>query len=287
MTNIDIEALRKHIGAKVVEEDIATAAPPRGMIVTFDRDEEAPKEGEAIAPGWHRAYFVPMARRDRLGLDGLPLDSDVLPAMPLPRRMFAGTKTTYHKPIRVGDRLTRETELADIQLREGSTGVLIFTNVVARIIGPDGLALEEEARTAFRDEVKPGEKSGIPKRDAPPSPTPWEREITADPVSLFRYSALTFNPHRIHYDRPYAMEVEGYPGLVIHGPYSSQCLLDLARDNSGGRAIRTYEMRARAPLFDTAPFRVVGRPTDDGNGCELWAVTPEGTIGMSATATFA
>jgi 3-methylfumaryl-CoA hydratase len=287
MTNIEIDALRQHIGTMQVEEDVATAAPPHGMIMTFDRDEEPPKEGEAIAPGWHRCYFLPMSRPSRLGADGLPLDSGVMPAMPLPRRMFAGTKTTFHKPIRVGDKLTRETELADIQLREGSTGVLIFTNVVARIIGPDGLALEEEARTAFRDEVKPGEKSGIPKRETPPSGTPWERTITADPVSLFRYSALTFNPHRIHYDRPYAMEVEGYPGLVIHGPYSSQCLLDLARDNSGGRAIKTYEMRARAPLFDTAPFKVVGRPTADGNGCELWALTPEGTTGMTATATFA
>lgn len=286
MANIDIDALRQHIGAIQVDEDVATAAPPHGMIVTFGRDEEAPKEGEAIAPGWHRCYFLPMARPDRLALDGLPLDAGVLPEMPLPRRMFAGTKTTFHQPIRIGDKLTRETELTDIQLREGSTGVLIFTTVVARISGPGGLALEEESGMAFRDEVKPGEKSGIPKGEEPPADTPWERRITADPVSLFRYSALTFNPHRIHYDRPYAMEVEGYPGLVVHGPYSSQCLLDLARDNSGGRAIKSYAMRARAPLFDTDPFRVVGRPSDDGNGCDLWALTPQGTIAMAASATF-
>lgn len=283
---VDIDALRTHIGTKEVQEDIATAVPPRGMIVTFDRDEEPPKEGESIAPGWYRCYFLPIARRDRLGQDGLPKDTGVLPQMPFPRRMFAGVRNTFHRPIRVGDRLTRETELTDIQLREGSTGVLIFTTVVSRISGPDGLALEEESATVFREEVKPGQKSGIPKRETPPANTPWERRIAPDPVSLFRYSALTFNPHRIHYDRPYAMDVEGYPGLVVHGPYSSQCLLDLARDNSGGRDIRTYAMRARAPLFDNAPFRVVGRPTEDGTGCEVWALTPEGTVAMAATATF-
>lgn len=283
---VDIDALREHIGTKIEDEDVATEAPPKGMIVTFGRDETAPGPGEPIAPGWHRGYFLPMTPPDGLGLDGLPTSTGVLPEMPFPRRMFAGTKHTFHRPIKIGDRLRRETELADIQLREGSTGALIFTTVVSRIYGPDGLAVEDEAAGVFREEVKPGEKSGVPKREAPPEDLPWRRTIAPDPVSLFRYSALTFNPHRIHYDRPYAMEVEGYPGLVVHGPYSSQCLLDLARDHSGGRGLKSYAMRARAPLFDNDPFDVVGRPTADGDGCELWAVTPEGTIAMAATATF-
>ena len=283
---VDIDALRQHIGTQIEDEDVATEAPLKGMVVTFGREEEAPGPGEAIAPGWHRCYFLPTTPPGGLGDDGLPLSTGVLPEMPFPRRMFAGTKHVFHKPIKVGDALRREIELTDIQLREGSTGPLIFTTVVSRIYGPEGLAVEDEAAGVFREEVKPGEKSGVPKREAPPSDTPWKRQITAGPVSLFRYSALTFNPHRIHYDRPYAMEVEGYPGLVVHGPYSSQCLLDLARDNSGGRNLKTYAMRARAPLFDTDPFEVVGRPTADGDGCELWAVTPEGTIAMAATATF-
>ncbi len=283
---IDIAALQAHIGTKTEAEDIATEAPLKGMVVTFGRDEKAPGPGEPVAPGWHRCYFLPMSPPDRLGADGLPMDSDVMPEMPFPRRMFAGTKHVFHRPILVGEKLRRETELADIQLREGSTGALIFTTVVSRIYGPGGLALEEEAAGVFREEVKPGEKSGVPKREAPPSDTPWKRRITPGPVSLFRYSALTFNPHRIHYDRPYAMDIEGYPGLVVHGPYSSQCLLDLARDNSGGRDLKTYAMRARAPLFDNDPFDVVGRPTADGNGGELWAVTPDGTIAMAATVTF-
>ena len=283
---VDIDALRAHIGTKIESEDVASAAPLHGMIVTFGRDEKAPGPGEPIAPGWHRCYFLPMTPPEGLGADGLPTSTGVLPEMPFPRRMFAGTKHEFHKPIRVGDALRRETELADIQLREGSTGALIFTTVVSRIYGPEGLAMEEEAAGVFREEVKPGEKSGVPKREAPPADLPWRRTITAGPVSLFRYSALTFNPHRIHYDRPYAMEVEGYPGLVVHGPYSSQCLLDFARDHGGGRDLKSYAMRARAPLFDNDPFDVVGRPTEDGNSCELWAVTPQGTIAMAATVTY-
>src|SRR6185437_13358210 len=120
-----------------------------------------------------------------------------------------------------------------------------------------------------------------PRRADPP----WRRVWAPDSVTLFRYSALTFNPHRIHYDRPYAMQTEGYPGLVVHGPFSQQCLLDLLRDNAGGRTIRSFSMRARAPLFDVAPFTVLGRPTS--NGAELWAVTPQGTIAMQAQAELA
>ena len=129
-----------------------------------------------------------------------------------PRRMYAGTELTFHDPIRVGDALTRETECTDISLRSGGTGTLIFATQTRRIFTPRGLALVEQSHTVFREEVKSGEKSATPKRNKPPADTPWRRTITTDPVSLFRYSALTFNPHRIHYDRDYAMRVEGYPG---------------------------------------------------------------------------
>ena len=284
--SVDIEALRKHLGTKITEEDVATLAPLKGMIVTFDRDEAPPGQGEAIAPGWHLAYFLTASRKATLGADGLPTTGGVLPEMPFPRRMYAGTSLTFHDALRVGDALTRETAFTDIALRPGSTGPLIFTTQTRRIFTPRGLAIIEESHTVFRGEVQPGEKSGIPKRNAPPADIAWRQTITVDPVSLFRYSALTFNPHRIHYDRPYAMQVEGYPGLVVHGPYTQQCLIDLARDNAPGRTLQSFTLRARAPLFDTAPFSVVGRPVDGGNGAELWAVTPEGSIAIQVVARF-
>jgi 3-methylfumaryl-CoA hydratase len=207
--------------------------------------------------------------------------------MPLPRRMYAGCGMTFHDDIRVGDKLVRETTLTDLQVRKGSTGTLIFATQTRRISTPRGLALTEEYRGAFREEVKDGETSGIPKREAVPSNLPWRRTIQTDSVSLFRFSAITFNPHRIHYDKSYATAVEGYPGLVVHGPYSQHCLSDFIRDMNSGKRMATFEMRARAPLFEGQPFDLTGRPVDDGNGAEVWAMTPSGTIAMQAKATFA
>ena len=140
----------------------------------------------------------------------------------------------------------------------------------------------------FREAVAPGAKSGIPKRDEVPADLPWRQTITPDPVSLFRFSAITFNPHRIHYDRPYAMEIGGLSGprraRAVHAalPHRTSCATTIP-----AATIRTFHMRARAPLFEGTPFDLVGRPTEGGNACEAWAVTPSGTIAMQATATFA
>lgn len=284
---VDIEPLKKQLGRRVEDEDIVTEMPLKGIIATFDRDEKVPRAGEPIAPGWHLCFLHSYARRAALGEDGLPTQSDVLPRMPLPRRMYAGSTFTFEGDIRVGDKLRRETEFTDVQLRNGSTGTLIVTTQTRRIFTLRGLAVTEAANTVFREEVKAGAKSGVPMRDAAPKDVIWRRTIKPDPVMLFRYSALTFNPHRIHYDRTYCIETEGYPGLVVHGPFAQQCIFDLLRDSMPDRRIKTLSVRARAPLFDTAPFDVVGRPTPDGNGAELWTVTPQGTIAAQATATLA
>ena len=286
MTSIDAAVLRKHIGKRISDEDVATEAPLKAIVATFDRSEPTPRPGEAVPPGWHIGYFLPMSPQSTLAADGLPTGTGVLPKVPLPRRMYAGTRVTFHAPILVGDTLRRETELTDLQVREGSTGVLIITTQTRRISTPRGLAVVEETDGVFREAVKPGAKSGIPKRDEVPAGLPWRQTVKPDPVVLFRFSALTFNPHRIHYDRPYATETEGYPGLVVHGPFTQMCLTNFVCDNNPGRTLRTFSMRARAPLFDDAPFDLVGRPTEGGKACEAWAVTPGGTIAMQATATF-
>jgi len=196
--------------------------------------------------------------------------------------MFAGERVRFHQPLRLGEAVRRETTLADISLKTGSTGALVFATVVNRVFGARGLALEDERRTVFREEVKAGERNQAPRRDPAPTDLPWRRRITPDPVLLFRFSALTFNSHRIHYDLRWATETEGYPGLVVHGPLTTTLLIDFARDSNPGRPIRAYSTQARAPLFDVAPFELRGRPTAAGGGAELWAVTPEGTIAMSA-----
>ncbi len=284
---VDIEPLRKQLGRKIEDEDIVTEAPIRSMIATFDRKDKVPGPGEPIAPGWHLLYLHSHARPAQLGRDGAAFEGGVLPKIPMPRRMYAGSTFTFDGDIRVGDKLRREIEFTDIQSRSGSTGNLIVTTQTRRIFTPRGLALTEAANTVFREDPKPGEKSGVPVRDPAPSDVPWRRTIKPDAVMLFRYSAITFNPHRIHYDRTYCIETEGYPGLVVHGPFAQQCIFDLLRDSLPGRKIKTLAVRARAPLFDTAPFDVIGRPTADGKGAELWTVTPKGTIAAQATATLA
>jgi 3-methylfumaryl-CoA hydratase len=287
MTAIDEIALRRHIGTRIAEEDVATEAPLKALVATFDREEEAPRQGQPIPPGWHIGYFLSTAPTAALGPDGTASGSGVLPKMPLPRRMYAGTRLTFHAPLLTGDRLSRETELTGLQVQEGSTGTLIMTTQTRHISTPRGLALTEEYDIVFRQEVKVGSKSGIPKGAMAPADLPWRRTVTAGPVTLFRFSALTGNPHRIHYDRPYAMGIEGYPGLVVHGPFTQACLTNFIRDQNPGQTLHTFSMRARAPLFDTAPFDLVGRPIDNGGACEVWAVTSAGTIAMQATATFA
>jgi 3-methylfumaryl-CoA hydratase len=284
---LSVDNLKQYVGRRSVATDVVTAGPANMLRLTFARSEPELREGDVLPPGWLILYFLPRFGPHELRPDGSPLDTGVVPPMPLPRRMFAGERLRLHRPIRIGDTLRRETELTDLSLKTGGTGTLVFATTLHRVFTPGGLALEEERRTVFREEVKAGERNQAPRREAAPTDVAWRQRVVPDPVVLFRFSALTFNSHRIHYDRAWAMDVEGYPGLVVHGPFTSTLLIDFARDRNPGRAIVTYTTQARAPLFDTAPFEVCGRPTAGGTGCELWAITPEGTIAMSAQADFA
>lgn len=282
---LSIDDIRSHIGRRLTATDVIHPGPANLLRLAFARSEPELAAGDPLPPAWLALYFLPRYAPDELRPDGSPRDAGVVPAMPLPRRMFAGESVRFHRPLRIGDAVRRETELADISVKSGGTGTLVFATVASRVFGPDGLALEEERRTVFREEVKAGQGNQAPRRDAPPAGVPWRRRISPDAVLLFRFSALTFNSHRIHYDRRWAMETEGYPGLVVHGPLTTALLLDFARDSNPGRTVRAYTTQARAPLFDNASFELVGRPTGDGRGAELWAVTPEGTIAMSAEIT--
>jgi 3-methylfumaryl-CoA hydratase len=286
-TLVDLGDLKAHVGRRETAVDVVTAAPANLLRLTFGRDEPELGPGDALPPGWQCLYFLPRFAPDALRPDGSPLDTGVIPPMPLPRRMFAGERFRFHRPLRIGETIRRETELVDISVKTGGTGTLVFATVAQRIFAGSALAIEEERRTVFREEVRAGERNQAPRREPAPDDVAWRRRVTPDPVLLFRFSALTFNSHRIHYDRPWAMEREGYPGLVVHGPLTSTLLLDFARDHARGHAFATYETQARAPLLDTAAFELRGRPSTDGRSVELWAVTPEGTVAMSARAELA
>jgi len=281
-TTLDLDDLRTHIGRSQTAIDVIHPGPANFLRLAFGRPEPEFRDGDALPPAWLGLYFLPRVASDALRPDGSPRDTGVVPPLSLPRRMFAGERVRFHAPVRIGETVRRETRLADISVKQGGTGTLVFATITSRVFGPSGLALEDERRTVFREEVKAGERNQAPRRDSPPSDAPWGRSITPDPVLLFRFSALTFNSHRIHYDRTWAMQVEGYPGLVVHGPLTTTLLIDFARDQNPGKQIASYATQARAPLFDTAPFELRGRPATSGRGCDLWAVTPDGTIAMSA-----
>ena len=279
-TPLDIDELKTHVGRTQTATDVLHAGPANLLRLTLGRPEPELRDGDPLPPAWLGLYFLPRFATDALRPDGSPRDTGVIPPMPLPRRMFAGERVRFHRPLRIGETVTRETELADIAVKSGGTGTLVFATVVSRVRSGEGLAIEEERRTVFREEVTAGDRNQAPRREPAPADVPWRRRVTPDPVLLFRFSALTFNSHRIHYDRPWATEVEGYPGLVVHGPLTTTLLVDFARDQNPGRPIVAYATQARAPLFDAAPFELRGRPT--ARGAELWAVTPEGTVATSA-----
>ena len=282
MTTIafNIEDLKSHIGRTQAAADVLHPGPANLLRLALGRPEPEFREGDALPPAWLVLYFLPRFATGELRPDGTPRDTGVIPVMPLPRRMFAGERVRLHRPLRVGATVRRETALADISMKSGGTGTLVFATVNSRVLDGEGVAIEEERRTVFREEVKTGEANQAPRREAARTDVPWRRRVTPDPVLLFRFSALTFNSHRIHYDRSWAIDAEGYPGLVVHGPLTTTLLVDFARDQNPGRRITAYTTQARAPLFDNAPFELRGRPT--ARGCELWAVTPEGTVAMSA-----
>jgi 3-methylfumaryl-CoA hydratase len=197
--------------------------------------------------------------------------------------MWAGGRLSWHEPLRVGDAVTRTSRIERVSEKSGRSGELIFVTVHHEIAGPRGLALGEEHDIVYREAPRAGDAA--PPAQAAPTDETFAREIVPDPVLLFRYSALTFNGHRIHYDRRYVTEVEGYPGLIVHGPLIATLLIELARRERPGRAVRRFEFKAVHPVFDIHRFQVCGR--DDGERrLALWARDHEGRLAMQATLEF-
>ena len=264
--------------------DDVTAAPVRALAATLDRDDAPPEVGTALPPLWHWLYFLPQHRQSELGDDGHARRGGFLPPVPLPRRMWAGGRLTFERPLAVGSAVTRTSRIVDVSGKTGRTGALVFVLVRHEIADEAGVAIVEEHDIVYRDHPRPD--APAPAARLAPTDAQWTREIVPDDVLLFRYSALTFNGHRIHYDRRYVTEVEGYPGLIVHGPLIATLLLDLLRRQLPDAQVKTFNFRAVQPLFDTAPFAVCGRQEGDGT-VTLWARTHDGRLAMDASATLA
>jgi len=274
-------SLEQWIGRSESSTDLVTAAPLAALAATLDRDDPRPHTGDALPPLWHWLYFLPIHRQSELGSDGHAKRGGFLPPVPLPRRMWAGGRLDFFHPLRVGETVTRVSRIVSVKSKQGRTGPLVFVLVRHEISNPQGLAIAEEQDLVYRDLSQPGERAASPPA-APPN-AEWERTIQPDDILLFRYSALTFNGHRIHYDRRYATEVEGYPGLVVHGPLLATLLIDLLRQSLSEAVVKRFEFRAVSPLFDVSPFKVCGN-LETGGAVHLWAPTPDGGLAMDARA---
>lgn len=261
--------------------------PLQAYSAILDRTDPAPDQGTPLPPLAHWGCFLSPVRQSELALDGHRSRGVFLPPVPLPRRMWAGGRLDWQpdNPLRVGDAAQRVSRVASVVRKQGRSGELVFVLVRHEMHNAAGLALVEEQDLVYREAARPG--------DAPPQPVAaqtsarWREQVIPAPVLLFRYSAMTFNGHRIHYDRDYAVKEERYPGLVVHGPLIATLLADLARRNvPAAQRIAHFEFRAVRPLFDLHPFWILGEPEADGRTIRLWAHDHEGWEAMRAQARF-
>ncbi len=274
------------IGNTESHADLVALTPIASLSATLDRDDPPPQPGDPLPPLWHWLYFLTIRRASELGRDGHPARGGFLPPVALPRRMWAGGRLQFHEPLRAGEKITRDSRIVNVTQKEGRSGALVFVLVRHEIKNAAGaIAITEEHDIVYRDDPKPDDPKPPPK--AAPTDAAWTRELVPDETLLFRYSALTFNGHRIHYDYRYVTEVEGYSGLVVHGPLIATLLLDLVRRNLPEANVARFEFRALRPVTVTGvPLTVCGKPEADGKTVKLWARDHEGWLAMEGTATF-
>jgi 3-methylfumaryl-CoA hydratase len=278
---LDLDHLRQWIGRGTEATDIVTAQLVKGLRSTLFQDIGEPKAGDAAPWTTHWCLAQPVFPMSQLGPDGHPTRGGFLPPVPLPRRMWAGGEIEFITPLRVGDETTRTSRISDVTMKTGSTGALCFVSVEHTITTPRGAAIRERQDIVYRD--MGGAAPSSPPKAPPPPPVAKHREShVSDPVLLFRYSALTFNGHRIHYDRDYVTKVEGYPGLIFHGPLQAALIVEFAAKLHGDSAPKKFSYRGVQPLFEGGEFSI--NASETSAGMELWIANAEGQPTMKGTA---
>ncbi|QWF84890.1 FAS1-like dehydratase domain-containing protein [Amycolatopsis sp. CA-230715] len=274
----------------VITSERADPAPVAALAALFDDGIPAPRPGDELPPLWHWVALPRWPAAADLGPDGHPARGDFLPPVDLPRRMFAGGELTFHAPLHVGETVRRESTVESVTEKDGRSGKLVIAAVRTRLSTEDGMLAIDERQDLIYREAGSAAYTPPPVEDAAalrPSGSPFRRaatgnwEFTTDPTLLMRFSAATANPHRIHYDWPYTTRVEGYPGLVVHGPLMSLALAEALRlDRVPGRVVRLAH-RNKAPLFCGESARLDLAQCEDG--CTADLIGPGGTVRTSLT----
>ena len=280
----DIEHLGQWIGRAETRTDRIDLAKASALSATLDLPS-SPVEGDALPPLWHWMYFWSVSPASLIGPDGHPQRGGFLPPVTLPRRMWAGSRVIFRGALPVGAVAERTSLIKSVNVKQGKSGPLVFVTVAHEIAVNGEPVILEEHDIVYRAPPQAGDAPAIPK--AAPTNAQWSQAIVPDPVLLFRYSALTFNGHRIHYDRSYVTKVEGYPGLIVHGPLIATLLIGLIARELPGRAISSFAFRAVSPLFDIEPFSLHGRLEEDGHSVTLWAANARGELALQAEASLA
>ncbi len=264
--------------------DTIASAPAQFLAATLDRDEVF-HVGDALPHGWHWCYHLEAAKRSVLGYDGHASKGEFLPPIDLPRRMWAGSRFEFGSPLRIGETITRRSNIIHVEEKMGKSGKLAFVTVRHRFFGANhDLRFTEEHDIVYRDVDSQRDPDKPIVAPAAPSGAEKSMSVSPDPVLLFRYSALTFNSHRIHYDLAFCRAQEGYRHLIVHGPLLATLLLNFANDYAAGQAMKSFTFKARSPLFCDANFAL--HLKKNGTETILWATNENGGLAMEAVATF-
>ena len=279
MTEIDITYLQEWVGKQETKEDDISLFQAQALAAALD-NENIPQKGDELPAFWEWMYFLPTPKASATGMDGHPDKGGFLPPVPLPRRMWAAGEVECHKALIIGQSASRLSTIESVELKSGSTGTLVFVNVKHDITQAGELCISQVQNIVYREQ--PTADASMPPAKEAPADFDFNQIITPDPVLLFRYSALTYNGHRIHYDRTYATEEELYSALVVHGPLLVTLLLELKRNNLPAHTLRKFKFRAVRPTFDNNTFTVCGK--QEGSALSLWSADQQGALCMTVKA---
>lgn len=279
MSNIN---LQDWVGKTEEMVDCVYPTPVKALARTFDYKSFEAIEGGLLPELWHWLYFLPMAAMSEIGADGHPERGGFLPPVALERRMWASSRLKFCQDLVIGEKIVKTSEIIKIAEKEGKAGKMVFVTVRHWVKSERGIVVEEEQDIVYL----PMPKSFIQSAPNPvPADLKWKERYSVSPVLLFRFSALTFNGHKIHYDLKYATGVEKYPGLVVHGPLQALLLLESAKKHNPGKKVAGYEFKAIRPVFDFDEIHLCGRLLSDGSN-DLFTANADNNIGMQAHVTW-